>query len=89
MDALTDVERGILLHVLAERHPRITKQLLDQIDLYRKRDAAREAMPHHPFTQHERVPDLGMMFCFFRHNDATCLREKDHTVHADPVPEPE
>jgi hypothetical protein len=80
IEALSDAERGWLIYSLAERHPRITKQLLDDADHNRKVDAARQSMPRHPLVQHERIP--GLQLCYFRHEGAPCLRMADDPLHA-------
>jgi hypothetical protein len=80
IDDLSDVERGMLIRELAEAHPRITKQLLDWIDLHRKREAVRQSMPQHPLTPHEGIP--GLRLCYFRRGDAMCLRGADDPLHA-------
>ena len=80
IDALSDAERGMLISDLAARHPRITKQLLEQVDLYREEAAARESMPQHPLTQHRSIP--GAQLCYFRHKGTACLRMAEDPLHA-------
>jgi hypothetical protein len=79
IDELSDVDRGMLIRELANNHPRITRQLLNLIDLHRERDAVRQSMPRHPHTQHERTP--GLQLCYFRQGDAWCLRMADDPLH--------
>jgi hypothetical protein len=79
IDDLSDAERGWLISELANNHPRITKQLLDGIDLNREHDTIRESMPQHPLTRHESVP--GMQLCYFRSGGAFCLRGADDPLH--------
>lgn len=79
IDALTDVERGILIHTLAAQHPRVAKRMLDQIDGHRQRAAAREAMPPHPYTKHPIIADS--VFCWFKSEDTSCMRSEDDQLH--------
>lgn len=77
IENLSEVEHGLLFHFLAEDHPRVLKTLLGRIDEYRAREAARKAMPAHPFTTHE-----GMSLCYWRFGAGACLRSAGDEIHA-------
>ena len=79
IEALTDGERASLIHALAERHPRIMKTLLDQVDVWRMRRVQREGMPAHPHTSHSSIE--GLQFCYFTVNGVPCLRGADDPLH--------
>ena len=69
LDSLSDGDRAMLVRELLDSHPRIAEHLLDRVDLYHRREAAREAMPPHPFTTHPRI--AGLHLCHFHHGGAS------------------
>jgi hypothetical protein len=78
-DMIARGDQYLALHLLADRHPRILKKILDEVDGANARAQVRKAMPPHPATPHPTFPDIDS--CFWKLDGVNCHRRPGDPLH--------